>query len=32
MYLIEWNLDHEEIIGAEELHRILKNKLNIEEV
>ncbi|MGO9386959.1 MAG: phage holin family protein [Methanobacterium sp.] len=28
MYPVEWDLNNEEIIGAEELHRILKNKLN----
>ncbi len=28
MHPVEWNLDNEEIIGAEELHRILKSKLN----
>ncbi len=28
MHPMEWDLNNEEIIGAEELHRILKNKLN----
>ncbi|MGP8022810.1 MAG: phage holin family protein [Methanobacterium sp.] len=28
MHPVEWNLNNVEIIGAEELHRILKNKLN----
>jgi len=28
MHPFEWNLNNVEIIGAEELHRILKSKLN----
>jgi putative membrane protein len=28
MHHVEWNLNNVEIIGAEELHRLLKNKLN----